>query len=115
MNIFKSLQYIIGLARAQSREAQAKLAYQLGYDAATFARNSQNWVDDEVAGFTIDNADDARQGLIDGLSGAANNMMRKTLARQIQLPKPNKNGPAFRRMRGHKIAVIKHLYEYTLL
>ena len=72
MNIFKSLQYIITLARAQSRDAQAKLAYQIGYDVATFAKNSENWVDDEVAGFVIDNSDDARQGLIDGISGAAN-------------------------------------------
>ena len=71
MNLSGTLKMLIGLARAQTKEKQAELAYRAAYDAGSFARNSKNWIDDEAAEFFIDNSDDVRQGVIDGMRGAA--------------------------------------------
>ena len=70
--LMATLRMLVGLARGQTRDKQAEIAYQAAFEAGKFAAESSPWIDDEIAEFVIDNADDARQGLIDGLRGAPN-------------------------------------------
>ena len=70
--LMATLRMIIGLARGQTQDKQAEVAYRAAFEAGKFAAESSPWIDDEIAEFIIDNADDARQGLIDGLRGESN-------------------------------------------